>query len=476
MDIVNHFKARFPFVYTTTNEDKRLINEILTNSKNDVSVFSWDIVDGFLSFRKDGAFKKIDECKDPNEALLKVESGLINDNSIIVMKDYHKFFQDISIIRKTLNLRPYLKAANKTIVFSSPVETIPPELSQDMPILAFDLPSKEIIQNIVSIFISDNKLEATKEDIQSYVDALTGLSEENAEDALALSLVSDRKLNYKTIIRNKADILKAEGLVSYVDYKESFADLYGLELMKEWCLNTAKSPESNGILIYGVPGCGKSHFAKALANELKWACLTANFGAVRGKFQGEAETRINSMIKTIKAFGNCVVFADEFEKFLSGTQSGETDGGVGNRILQRILTCLADKELPNAYWVATCNSLDDILTISGGALVRRFDAIFFVDMPNLEECKQIAKIWNKKKGVEIPETYNFYGYTGADIAKLATTMSLLNCDVNKAREYIIPTSTSIGGMIQIIQERAKNVCIPASRKETITQTSRRVEL
>jgi len=469
MEIVNHFKARFPFVAVTTTEDGRLINEILSSIKNGTSVYSWDITSGFRKYQdSEYKFQEIDGCADPYAALSIVESPLIKDNSIIVMRDFHKFFSDITNIRRTLNLRPYLKPTNKTIVFASPIEIIPPELSQDMPSLHFDLPNKEVISKILEGFISDNKLEYNDEDKEVFVDALTGLSCENAQNALAISLVEDKRLNYKTIVANKASILKAEGLVTYIDYKESFEDLYGLDLMKEWCLGTAKSPESNGILIYGVPGCGKSHFAKALANELKWACLTANFNAIRGKFQGDAEDRINSMIKTIKSFGNCIVFADEFEKALAGTSSGELDSGVGQRIVQRLLTCLADKELPNAYWVCTCNSLDDILTLSGGALVRRFDAIFFVDMPDLEEQKHIAKIWSKKKKVNIPENFSKGGYTGADIAKLATTMSLLNCDVKKAQKYVIPSSTSIGDMIKWIQDKAKNVCVPATRKESTT--------
>ena len=480
MEIVNYWKAKFPFIYVPTNEDSRLIKEIIDNVNDDISIYSWDIIDGFIRYPKNRNPEPVNMCLDPLEALNFIENSLISERSIIIMKDYHKYFEDIKIIRKTLNLRAFLKAVSKTIVFSSPIEVIPPELAMDMPVINFDLPGKETLTNMLNNFIQfNNKIlsDISQEEKEIFVDALTGLSLEKAEDALSLALRKDRKLNYKTIVKTKADMLKTEGLVTYVEYNESFSDLYGLELMKEWCLKTAKSPKSNGILIYGVPGCGKSHFAKALANELQCACLTANFGAVRGKYQGDAEGRINRMFKTVKAFGRCVLFADEFEKFLSGIQSGETDGGVGQRILQRILTCLADKELPEAYWVATCNSLDDITSVSGGALVRRFDAIFFVDMPDLEEAKAIAKIWSRKENVNIPENYPFYGYSGADIAKLASTMSLLNCSAEKAREFIIPTSTSLGDKIKYIQQSAANVCIPANRKkETKTVGYRTVEV
>ena len=162
------------------------------------------------------------------------------------------------------------------------------------------------------------------------------------------------------------------------------------------------------------------------------------------------------MLKTIEAFGPSLVFADEFEKSIAGSEASETEGGVGQRILQKFLTYMEDRAPGGGYWICTCNNLDDVLSLSGGALVRRFDAIFFVDMPSVEECKGIAKIWSEKMSVEIPEDYDFDGFTGADIAKLARNMAMLGCDADKARQFLIPSSQSIGSKIAEIRKKAKD--------------------
>jgi len=130
-------------------------------------------------------------------------------------------------------------------------------------------------------------------------------------------------------------------------------DLYGLEYMKEWAKETIESKEAKGILIYGVPGTGKSHFAKALANETKRPCLISDFGALRGSLQGQSEQNVRDMLKTVEAFSNAIVFADEFEKSIAGVGSSMTDGGTGTRIMQSWMTYMEDKS-QGSYWVCNC--------------------------------------------------------------------------------------------------------------------------
>ena len=118
------------------------------------------------------------------------------------------------------------------------------------------------------------------------------------------------------------------------------------------------------------------------------------------------------------------------------------------------------------------------MSLSGGALVRRFDAIFFVDMPSPAERKGIAEIWSKKLGVDITTGYDLEGFTGADIAKLATTMKMMGTDPDTARQYLVPSSKSIGKKIEEIRARAQSVCIWANAptEATTTATRRRVAI
>jgi len=170
------------------------------------------------------------------------------------------------------------------------------------------------------------------------------------------------------------------------------------------------------------------------------------------------------------------VFCDEFDKTLAGLSGGaSTDGGVGNRIMQAWMTYMIDKK-PGSFWICTSNNLETIKNWSGGALLRRFNAKFFIDMPTQEECHGIAKIWSKKHKVLIPDDYDFDGFTGADIEQLASTMDMLECDVDEARRYIIPTSKALGPQLNEIRKQAQSICIWASKKQETTSIRRKVKM
>uniref|UniRef100_A0A6H1ZAL6 Uncharacterized AAA domain-containing protein ycf46 n=1 Tax=viral metagenome TaxID=1070528 RepID=A0A6H1ZAL6_9ZZZZ len=472
-------RAGYPFVWVPTTEEDRIIRENRADIDSDVKFFKWDICKGFQAFVNPNGDTKAwmwqvvdEETLDPQAALAFIQT--LPEDSIFFMCDYHKYFTDIPVIRQALNIKDHLKSSGKMIAFLSAVTDIPPELRNDIQVVDFPLPDKEAHRRTLEIICQDTKLDIP-EDADAIVDAMKGLTQEGAENALAKSLVENGLFNYKNILDQKAAMLKSTGYLTYGNYKESFADLYGLEYMKEWAKTTINSREAKGILIYGVPGTGKSHFAKALANETKRPCLIADFGAIRGQLQGQAEERIRDMLKIIESIGNSTVFCDEIDKSLAGLGGADTDGGVGNRIMQTWMTYMEDRP-PGSYWVCTCNSLETILTWSGGALLRRFDCVFFIDMPTQAECAGIARIWGEKKGVEIPGDYDFDGFTGADIKKLATNMSMLKCDVDKARQFMIPTSQAIGDKVAEIRKKARGVCIWASKEQESISVKRRIKV
>lgn len=464
--------ARNPYVWIPTTEDDRVIREERSDLPADVAVVSWDIVRGFRTLVPNGGvgswvWQDLDrDILDPGVALSMIgtQTSPVNKfgETVFVLYDFHKFFESISVIRAVLALKDFLKSNGKMIVFISPSVQIPMELSNDIVVVNYELPDKEKLGRLLESFSEDNELKIEDDDKGALVSAMQGLTREAAENALAFSLVKDKKLFYKSVLDQKAAILKATGVLEYGQFKETFADMHGSEVMRGWCLKTVASGKAKGILIYGAPGCGKSLFAKALANELQRAMLIANFNALRGKYQGDAEGRAEFMFNTIRAFGDSIVFADEFDKSIAGTGSSETDGGVGQRILQKTLTYFEDRPPGGEYWICTANSLTDILNLSGGALVRRFDAIFFTDLPTPKEALGIANIWNRKCNVSIPEDFDFDGWSGADIAKLARTMDMLGCGATEAKRFIIPTKEALGKRLDDIRAAARSVCIWAT--------------
>jgi SpoVK/Ycf46/Vps4 family AAA+-type ATPase len=157
-------------------------------------------------------------------------------------------------------------------------------------------------------------------------------------------------------------------------------------------------------------------------------------------------------------------------------QGGKSDGGVGDRIGQEFLKYWEDREVPGSYWVATANGLDNLLHWSGGALINRFDAVFFLDMPTKAECMGIAKIWSEKLDVDIPKKFDFEGWTGRDIKKLANTMSMMGVCADKAAKFVIPTAQALGPRLGEIKKKAANVCIPASASEIVPQGVRKIKI
>lgn len=475
----HYYDARYQFLWCQTTEEDRIIREHRKIFDETIPFFSWDISAGFRGFipsgEEDGwvwiqveipgyeppkgppGLKSI--ISDPSKALDAVRG--LPEGSFIFMKDYHKYFDKISVIREALNLKDDLKMSAKTICFLSASQNIPAELVNDITVIDYPYPNEQALRVVLNKMAEENSVPVLNNP-DNIVNAMRGLTCEGAENALALSLVAKGEFDVKTILDQKATRLKSGSILEYGQFPETLDDLYGLEVMKDYIMKTIRNPKARGILLYGVPGSGKSHTAKAVANEMGWPCLILRFSALKDKYQGVAESRLRDAFKTIRAFGRCVVFMDEIEAIAVGISSGG-DSGVGQSLFKDLLIELEDSRGCGAYWIGTCNALDPLIKESGGALLRRFNAKFFCDMPNMDEARGIAKIWEKKEKIQIPEDYDFTGYSGANIAELAATMSMMGCSAGEAQQYILPYGVAHKEELEAIRSRAAGVCIWASK-------------
>jgi len=473
----NHHSARYPFLFVTSTEEDRIIRENRAKFDESVQFFSWDIAAGYQAMVRNGggawAWRYFDvpgftpkggngKLVDPGMALEAV--GALPENSMIFMKDYHKYFEKITISRAALNLKPNLKLMAKTICFISAEKIIPPELANDITVVDYAYPDEAALMQILEKMAEDNEIEVPGEhDI--IVNAMRGLTWEGAENALALALVMKGDFDVNTILAQKAAQLKASGVLEFGVFQERLDELSGLEEMKNYLQKTVGKKKARGILIYGTPGSGKSHTAKAVANEMGWPCLILRFSALKDRYQGVAEGRLRDAFKTIRAVGKCIVFMDEIEAIASGISSGG-DSGVGQTLYKELLKEMEDSRGCGAYWIGTCNDLNPLIQESGGAILRRFNGIFFADMPSTDEARGIAEIWEKKEGVTIPKKFPLDGYSGADIAKLAETMSMMECDAKEASKYILPYGKAHAGKLEEIRAIAKDTCIWAGEIST----------
>ena len=232
------------------------------------------------------------------------------------------------------------------------------------------------------------------------------------------------------IFEQKQQNIKKSGILKMIPLKESIDDIGGLENLKSWLRRKSKVFNNiseakkygvdmpKGLLIAGVPGCGKSLFAKATASLFNVPLLQLDMGRLMGKYVGESESNMRKAIRLAEAISPCVLWIDELEKAFAGIGS-KSGNEVTTRLFGTFLTWMQEKTSP-AFVLATAN---DITKMPPELLRKgRFDEIFFVDLPNAEERKKIFEVHIKKRrpkdlsGIDIPKLVSkTEGYSGADI-------------------------------------------------------------
>ena len=216
-----------------------------------------------------------------------------------------------------------------------------------------------------------------------------------------------------------------------IPLKETIDDIGGLENLKEWFERKAKVYKNiakakkygvdmpKGVLIAGVPGCGKSLNAKAAANLFEVPLLRLDMGRLMGKYVGESESNLRNAIALAEAISPCVLWIDELEKAFAGI--GGTGGGaeVTTRLFGNFLTWMQEKD-SLTFVVATAN---DITKLPPELLRKgRFDEIFYVGLPDRAERETIFKIHIAKRrsmdlnSIDISKLVDkTEGFSGADI-------------------------------------------------------------
>jgi ATP-dependent 26S proteasome regulatory subunit len=295
-----------------------------------------------------------------------------------------------------------MKKLNKHIIFLSPSYQLPDEIEKYVTIISAPLPDRRDLDlRFKSIFP-----DPIDEDLKKYIlDAALGLTDTEAELAfrLANQVVG---LNCKDVVQivanEKEQIIKKSGILDYVQVNLDMKNnVGGLDNLKIWLKQRSKSferkakdfglQEPKGIMLLGVPGCGKSLTAKCVATEWKQPLLRLDVGKVFQAEVGSSENNIRRAIATAEAVAPCVLWIDEIEKGLN--VGGERDGGTNSRVFSTILTWMQEKTKP-VFVVATAN---DISQLPPEFLRKgRFDEIFFVDLPTKEERKEILRIHLRK--------------------------------------------------------------------------------
>lgn len=416
----NLFKARFPIIYIPTWEEGRVI-EIVSDIANDMQLiktqrilYIWSQTQGMYSYVTG---KAIADTKAPIKALEYVAN--CQEAAIFCMKDFHVYFgadnskADYAVIRKVRDSVEELKNSGypKNMVFVSPGIVLPNDLQKEVTIVEFGLPALEEVKDTLDEMIEANqeKIEirlSEREKVQMCKAAL-GLTLQEVENALARAMVEKGRLSIEElsiILDEKNQVIKKTGILEFVKSDLSIDDVGGLENLKRWLLKRNKSwsdtasrynlPLPKGVLITGVPGCGKSLTAKAISAVWKLPLLRLDMGKIFSGIVGSTEENMRKAIQTAEAVAPSILWIDEIEKGFSGVNSSSGDGGISSRIFSTFLTWMQDKTKA-VFVVATANNISNLPS----EMLRkgRFDEIFFVDLPTEKERKDIWRLHLKKR-------------------------------------------------------------------------------
>ncbi|MBN1593075.1 MAG: AAA family ATPase, partial [Candidatus Coatesbacteria bacterium] len=416
--------------------------------------------------------------------------------SVFLLKDFHPFLTENQpiVTRRLRDVAAKLKMSYKTVIILSPVLNIPIELEKEISVLDVPLPSEEelgkILDSVVQQAKRDPRLKVDIRDdiLDKMVRATSGLTEEEAENAFAKALVNDGKFTEEDlplIIKEKKQIIRKTGVLEYFDLSETISGVGGLEKLKAWLRNRAAAfgsearefglPEPKGLLLVGVQGCGKSLTAKAVASLWKLPLLRLDVGSLFGSYIGTSEDNMRKAIKIAESLSPAILWLDEIEKGFSGVSgSGISDGGTTARVFATFLTWLQEKTKP-VFVVATANAIDQLPP----EMLRkgRFDEIFFIDLPTVEERKSIIEIHLKKRNrppgkFSIDELARVCrGFSGAEIEQgiisalydaFAMKRDITEKDIIKAFSDSVPLSTMMKEQVAEFRAWAQDRARPAS--------------
>jgi SpoVK/Ycf46/Vps4 family AAA+-type ATPase len=490
-------KARYPIIYIVSYEERRVLQELeKVAEKAKMKIYKWTLSKGVVDLEGEAV---IEGTTDPDLALDYVSDS--RTNGLFVFLDFHSFISParevaprfIRKLRDMSNILP-ISPDHKSLVLLTPVLEIPAELEKEITVIDFPLPTlreldemlAEIEKRIVSR--SEFRINLKPQDREELLKASLGLTLTEAENAFAKVLMEDLILDKEDVVKilkEKEQLIRKSGMLEYISHDKLMAEVGGLEALKEWFSERVDGfserakefplPPPRGVLLIGVPGCGKSLCAKAIAYEWKKPLLRFDVGRAFGMYVGQSESNMRRAIKTAESLAPCILWIDEIEKEFGGV-SGEVDSGTSARVFSSFLTWMQEKEHP-VFVLATANNIHRL----PAEFIRkgRFDEIFFVDLPFEDERKEIFRIHLSKRKRN-PDNFDLdllakesEGYSGAEIEEsiisalyhvFSLNEELTTCDILQSLKETRPLSEVMKEQIQAMRAWAKDRARYASVK------------
>jgi hypothetical protein len=490
-------RAKYPILYIVSWEERR-IEQILRQvaAERRKKFYGWTITDGIIPLDGMEGPASDPATRNPLRALDVISASL--ESAVFLLKDFHPFLDDAQpvadqpvIVRRLRDITNHLKESRKTLVILSPRLAYPPELEKDITVLDYALPAPdELEQSLERVMrsareISGIRLQVGPEEKEKILSAARGLTCTEAENVFARSLVMTRRLDVEVIVAEKKQIIRRSQYLEYFEAAENLAAVGGMSLLKTWLQKRSLAfserarqfglPVPKGLLLLGVQGAGKSLIAKAIASQWQLPLLRLDLGSLFSELVGSSEHNMRSALRLAESVSPCLLWLDELEKGLAGVASSHlSDAGTTARVFGSFLTWMQEKTAP-VFVVATSN---DISILPPEALRKgRFDEIFFIDLPTLDERKEIFAIHLERRGRQ-PHGYDLNllarhsaGFSGAEIEQAIIAglydafeagEELTSGHILENLGHTLPLSQTMDAHIQALRGWARQHARPAS--------------
>lgn len=438
LDISVLIQSRCPLIYLTSHEEERVVQNLGTLVESlKKKCYTWSVTTGLVELMpEEDEINDIGSFNDPMEILNHINNS--TDNAVYILKDFHFYLDDFTIIRKLRDLFQNLKVTYKNIIFLSPTLTLPTELNKEITVVDIPLPdSKDFLKllNEMRGNLAPEMVDIEEKDMNTLARASHGLTLAEAENVLSKLIVSEKKLSKKGlpyILNEKRQIVRKSGILEFYPTNNRLNDLGGFSDLKKWLEERGQAlfstrakkyglPEPKGILLLGPPGTGKSLTAKIVSNYWQLPLLKLDFGKIFSGLVGSSEENMREALKTAEGLSPSILWVDEIEKGLAGGKTANSDGGTAARVFASFLTWMQEKK-STVFVIATAN---DITKLPPELLRKgRFDEIFFLDLPNDKEKEEIFSIHLGKKNRD-PKNFNISqfsklakDFTGAEIEQV----------------------------------------------------------
>ncbi len=465
-----YVRACFTGIWIESHEHQDALAELSAMCREEDWQFAaWDVASGL---RTTGNAESA-QSSDPLATIRSLGSLAVPDGTtILALVNFHRFLSSAEIIQAVAQQIEHGRHSRTILVVLAPVVQLPAELEKQFIVIEHSLPERDQLAEIArGVATEDDDLPDGPE-LDRLLDAAGGLTRMEAENAFSLSLVRQGRITAEAVWELKSGMLRKSGLMELHRGMSDFSSIGGLQALKAFCKRSLlQSGRSNhrsqprGVLLLGVPGTGKSAFAKALGRETGRPTLILDVGALLGSLVGQSEANIRQALRIADAMAPCILFVDEIEKALSGiASSGQTDSGVSARLFGSLLTWLND-HTSDVYFIATCNDIARLPPEFSRA--ERFDGVFFLDVPANEEKAAIWDLYIAQYGLDAAQRRpDDTHWTGAEIRSCCRLAALLDVPLIESARNIVPVAVTAAESVSRLLQWSTGRCLSASSAGT----------